>query len=156
MTRSRSAVFVLAISLAGCAGTQGKLMMGTGKAAIAAYLKKGIAKRQAVQAAKLHAALDAQKDLIARYAGTFLPPPQADLFAAKAEEMIAAAPGQVRGIKIARVVRLAGENAYVVVVQAREADLRESLGHRPEPEAPLTHPFNWPGETGGGGDPESN
>ena len=151
MALCRWAVLVLVVSLAGCASTQNERMIGTGKTAIATYLKKGIAEQQAAEAAKLDAALEAQKDLITRYAATFLSPQKADVFAAKAEEMIAGTRGQVQGVKVVRVTRLAGENAFAVVVQAREVDLRKSLGDGPEPESPPTHPFNWPDETGGGG-----
>ncbi len=148
MNRIALAAVALFIALTGCASND--LITGTGEGALDAYIKDGKTRGQAVPLAKRTALIVAQRDLIERYAGTFLSSQtQIDEFVASSDRVIAVTGGLVKGVKIVSVKLSPDQTVYQVVVQAREKDLRETLGDEPEPQAALTAPFVWPAEIGG-------
>ena len=148
MTRISLAVLALAILLTGCASN--RIITGTGEAALDAYLKQGKTRGQAINLAKRTALIVAQRDLIERYAGSFLSSQtQIDDFVAKSDRIISTTGGLIKGVKIVRVELSPDQTVYQVVVQVREKHLRETLGDKPEPQAALTAPFVWPSEIGG-------
>ncbi len=133
---------------AGCAGN--RKITGTGEAALDAYTKRGMTRGQAVNLAKRTALLVAQRDLIERYAGTFLTSQtQIDDFVTSSDRILATTGGLIKGVKIVNVQLSPDQTVYSVVVQAREKDLRATLGDGPDPNAALTAPFVWPSEIGG-------
>jgi len=141
------AALALAILLAGCASD--RTMTGTGEAALDAYLKDGKTRGQAVSLAKRTAFITAQRDLIERYAGSFLSSQtQIDNFVAKNDQVLTTTGGLIKGVKIVDHGLSPDNTVYYVVVEAREKDLRETLGDRPDPKAAFTAPFAWPSEIG--------
>jgi len=148
MTRSSLAVLALAVLLSGCASS--KVVTGTGEAALDAYLKRGMTRGQAVPLAKRTALIVAQRDLIERYAGSFLSSQtEIDNFVAKSDRIITATGGLIKGVKIVRVQLSPDQTVYQVVVEAREKDLRDTLGDKPDPQPVFPAPFVWPSEIGG-------
>jgi len=135
--------------VAGCAG--GEVVTGTGEAALDAYLQRGMTRGQAVPLAKRTAVLVAQRDLIERYAGTFLSSQtEIENFVARTDRIIATTGGLVKGVSVVRIQPSPDQTAYHVVVEANLEDLEETLGRGPEPKAALTHAIVWPKEMGGG------
>lgn len=148
MTRFSLAALALAVLLTGCASS--KVVTGTGEAALDAYLKRGMTRGQAVPLAKRTALIVAQRDLIERYAGSFLSSQtEIDNFVAKSDRIISTTGGLIKGVKIVRVQLSPDQTVYMVVVEAREKDLRDTLGDKPDPRAAFTAPFVWPSEIGG-------
>ena len=148
MNRAALAALALSLLLTGCASND--VIIGTGEAALDAYLKQGKTRGQAVLLAKRTALVVAQRDLIERYAGSFLTSQtQIEEFVAKSDRILTRSGGLIKGVKIVRVELSPDQTAYQVVVQAREKHLRETLGDKPDPRAPETAPFVWPGEIGG-------
>ncbi len=149
MTRLRPAALVIALSLAGCAGNE--IVTGTGDAALDAYLQKGMTRGQAVNMAKRTATVVAQRDLIERYAGTFLSTQtQIKNFVAETDRIISTSGGLIKGVRVVRVAPSPDQTIYRAVVEARMKDLTETLGNRPEPDAALSQNLAWPDEIGGG------
>ena len=148
MNRLPFIAVALGVLVAGCASK--RIVTGTGEGALDAYLKSGMTRGQAVPLAKRAATLAAQRDLIERYAGTFLSSQtQIDDFVTKSDRIISTARGLVKGVRVVRVEPSPDQTMYRVVVEARESDLRETLGDKPEPNpAPLIAPIVWPSEVG--------
>ena len=148
MRRLGLAVALATAIAAGCASN--RTITGTGEAALDAYLQKGLTRGQAINMAKRTALIVAQRDLIERYAGTFLSSQtQIDDFVAQSDRIIATTGGLVRGVEIVRVELSPDQTVYLVVVEAKEKELRQTLGDGPDPDAALTAPFVWPSEIGG-------
>lgn len=145
---SRAAPAVLLL-VAGCAGH--RVVTATGSAALDTYMQEGRSRGQAVELARRAATLVAQRNLIERYAGTFLESQTAvENFVTKADHIITRTGGLVKGARVVRVELSPDQTSYHVVVEAPVDDLRESLGDAPEPRSALTAPITWPGELGGG------
>jgi hypothetical protein len=136
-------------ALAGCAGNP--IVTGTGEGALDAYLQQGKTRGQAQLLAKRTATLVAQRDLIERYAGTFVTSQtEIDAFVAKSDRVLSTSQGLIKGVRVARVELSPDQTLYRVVVQARLDDLEESLGQPGEAREPTMMEFAWPGEIGGG------
>jgi hypothetical protein len=136
---------ILALSLAGCAGNE--IVTGTGEAALDAYIKQGKTVGQAVPLARRTAFLVAQRDLVERYAGTFLDSEtQIKNFVAQSDRIISRSQGLVKGARIVRAELSPDQSMYMVEVEANLADLEKSLGEKPDF---TTQPLVWPTEIGG-------
>ena len=148
MNRIVLAALTLSIFLTGCASNE--VFTGTGEAALDAYMKDGKTRGQAVPLAKRTALIVAQRDLIERYAGSFISSrTQIDEFVASSDRIVSATGGLIRGVTIVSVGLSPDQTMYQVVVQAREKDLRETLGNKSGPRTPETAAFVWPSEIGG-------
>jgi len=148
MTSFRFAAILAVLSLAGCAGNE--IVTGTGQAALDAYIAKGMTPARAASMAQRAATLVAQRDLIERYAGSFLSS-QTEIrnFVTESDRIISKTGGLIKGAKVVRVELAPDQSAYLVVVQARVKDLRETLGAGPQPNVALQENIAWPDEFGG-------
>ena len=150
MAQPRVAALTLLLALSGCAGTE--VLTGIGESAVDAHLQPGQTRSRAVPLAKRAAVLAAQRDLIERYAGTFLASETAMReFAAEAERRIAPTGGLVRGVRLVRLTLSPDRTVYQAEVEAWPRDLRRALGDGPKPRANAeVDPIVWPEEVGGG------
>lgn len=139
-------MLAVALTLAGCASND-QIVTGTGESALDAYLQKGMTRGQAVPLARRAATLVAQRDLIERYAGTFLTSEtEIRNFVAESDRILARSEGLVKGTRVVRAELSPDQTVYMVEVEARLADLKKSLGDKPDF---TTQPLVWPSEIGG-------
>ena len=148
MTPLRISAIVAVLSLAGCAGNE--LITGTGQAALDPHVARGMTPAQAAIMAQRAATLVAQRDLIERYAGSFLSSQtQIKDFVAESDRILSKTGGLIKGARVVRVELAPDQSAYLVVVQAREKNLRETLGAGPHPNIAVQKSIAWPDEFGG-------
>ena len=148
MTPLRVAAIFATLSLAGCAGNE--IITGTGQAALDAYTAKGMSPAQAAIMAQRAATLVAQRDLIERYAGSFLSShTEIRNFVAESDRIISQTGGLIKGAKVVHVELAPDQSAYMVVIQAMEKDLRQTLGSGPQPNIAVQRSIAWPDEFGG-------
>ena len=120
---------LLTVALAGCAGNE--IITATGTAALDAYKGRDLSRAQAILLAKRAALIDAQRNLLEEYAGTFLETrSEVKDFVAQNDHIISRSGGLIKGVhRVSE--RLSPDNsAIIVTVRALESDIEAALKKR--------------------------
>ena len=117
---------VCVAGLVGCASDP--VVRATGTAALDAYRGRDISRAQAILLAKRAALMDAQRNLLEEYAGTFLQSEsEVKDFVAQHDHIISRSAGLIKCVH-KKSERLSPDNtAIIVTVEARESDIRAAL-----------------------------
>ena len=120
---------LLAVSLTGCASN--KLITATGTAALDAYKGRNLSRAQMILMAKRAALVDAQRNMLEEYAGTFLST-QTEIknFVAQNDHIISKSGGFIKGVHKVSEQLTPDNTAIIVRVQARESDIDAALKRR--------------------------
>lgn len=120
---------LLAVALSGCASNE--IIRATGTAALDAYKGRNLTRGQIIPLAKRAALVDAQRNLLEEYAGTFLTSEtEIKDFVAKYDRIISRTGGLIKGAHPVD-ERLSPDNtAYIVTVRARKSDIKAALDER--------------------------
>jgi len=120
---------LLAAALAGCASS--RTVTATGTAALDVYKGRDISRAQAILLAKRAALVDAQRNLLEEYAGTFLQSEsEVKDFVAQNDRIISRSGGLIKGVhRVSE--RLSPDNtAIIVTVRALESDIEAAVKKR--------------------------
>jgi hypothetical protein len=124
-----ASVLVLA-TLAGCSGKD-QVIEATGTAALDAYADKNLSRGQVIAMAKRAALLDAQRNLLETYAGTFLDS-ETDVknFVTQNDRVISRTGGMLRGVHKVGDKLSPDQSAWIVTVRAHTSELKAQLNRR--------------------------
>ncbi len=116
----------LALSVAGCASRE--VVTATGTAVLDAYRDTGLSFAQKVLMAKRAALVDAQRNLLEEYAGTFLST-QTEIrnFVAQNDHIISKSAGLIKGVHRVSEQFTPDQTAVTVRVQALKSDIEAAL-----------------------------
>jgi hypothetical protein len=131
MNRFLALACILSLAVvAGCAGSD-EIIEATGTAALDAYADKGYSRGQIIALAKRAALLDAQRNLLETYAGTFLDSETAvKNFVTQNDAVISRSGGLLRGVRQVDDRLSPDQSAYIVKVRTRESELKAALHRR--------------------------
>ena len=124
----RSAVLALfcVAGLAGCAADA--VITAQGSAALDAYEGRGLSRAQVILMAKRAALVDAQRNLLEEYAGTFLnSETEVRNFVAEHDYVISRSGGLIKGVRRAAEQLTPDNTAIIVHVTTRRSDLEAAL-----------------------------
>ena len=120
---------LLAVSLTGCA----RIIRAQGTAALDAYAGRNLTRGQIVPLARRAALVDAQRNLLEEYAGTFLTSEtEIKDFVAKHDRIITQSRGLIKGVHAVSALLSPDNTAYIVTVEALESDIKVALTKRRE------------------------
>jgi len=120
---------LLVVALAGCASDP--IVRATGTAALDAYKGRDISRAQAILLAKRAALIDAQRNLLEEYAGTFLTSEsEVKDFVAQNDRIISRTGGLIKGVHRLSERLTPDNSAITVTVRARESDIKAALKKR--------------------------
>ncbi len=114
-----------AVAVTGCAS---KTLTATGTAALDAYKGRDISRAQAILLAKRAALIDAQRNLLEEYAGTFLrSESEVKDFVAQHDRIISRSGGLIKGVHRVSEHLTPDNSAIVVTVRALESDVKAAI-----------------------------
>lgn len=114
-----------AVALAGCSS---EIIRATGIAPLDAYENRNLSVMQKVQLAKRAALIDAQRNLLEEYAGTFLSSQtEVKNFVAENDYIITSSKGLIRGVHRGSDGLTPDQRAVVVEVWARKSEFEAEL-----------------------------
>ena len=120
---------LLAIALTGCAGD--RIIRAQGTAALDAYAGRNLTRGQIVPLARRAALIDAQRNLLEEYAGTFLTSEtEIKDFVAQHDRIITQSRGLIKGVRSVAANLSPDNTAYIVTVEARQSDIKAALTKR--------------------------
>ena len=120
---------LLVVALAGCASDP--IVTATGAAALDAYKGRDISRAQAILLAKRAALIDAQRNLLEEYAGTFLTSEsEVRDFVAQNDRIVSRTGGLIKGVHRVSDRLSPDQTAWIVTVRARESDIKAALKKR--------------------------
>jgi hypothetical protein len=117
---------LLLASLTGCASNE--ILRATGTGSLDAYKGRGLTEGQIVPLAKRAAMIDAQRNLLEAYAGTFLDS-QTEIknFVAENDRIISRSRGLIKGVHLQSEILTPNQTAVIVTVQAYSDDIKAAL-----------------------------
>jgi hypothetical protein len=121
-------LFLLTL-LTGCAANERLRATGTGS--LDAYGDRGLTRGQIIPLAKRAAMIDAQRNLLEAYAGTFLDS-QTEVrnFVTENDRVISQSGGLIRGVHLISEQLAPDNSAVIVTVEAWSKDIKASLKRR--------------------------
>ena len=120
---------LLLASLTGCASNE--ILRATGTGALDAYKGRNLTRGQIIPLAKRAAMIDAQRNLLEAYAGTFLESQtEVKNYVAENDRIISRSGGLIKGVHLLSEQLAPDQSAVIVTVQAYSDDLRAALKKR--------------------------